>query len=352
MDFIQRRRTLILTIAMTIIFATFFGAPARAQFSVATLSRTGADVPFEVNGDTTLTGGPRFHIFPANTDAGRHAALNGPVGPASARADLVAQPLFALPKPDFFPADLTNLSGGTKNTLRSSSSVDIYYNCANQSCWGNPEGFLTDLNASRFIHVVDQYVGIRSNKRYPLAATMTATGSVTTLTTTDVENIVHQAALSEGSGHIFHLFLPAGTDVCPASNDCYSPDNPATFTLCAYHSLSQDFSDTGALVYTVQPFENIPGCMLAPPNPNSALIDSTNSVLSHEMFEAISDPMINAWMAMNSLVEQGNEMADICQGPGNDMLQALVPIYELVRGHEYQTQLEYSNFRHGCVLNP
>jgi hypothetical protein len=330
-----------------------FSQSVRAQFSVDSPSRdAGAEVPFEMSGSAAASGAPRFHIFPANTDAGRHVALSGPVGLATPQPAAVAQPLVALARPGFFPADLTNLSGGVKNTLQSAGSVNIYYNCADESCWGDPESFLSDLAVSRFIHVVDQYVGDRRNRRYPLAATMTATGSAATLTTSEVESIVHQAALAQGTGHIFHLFVPQGTDVCPDPGDCYSPDVPSTFTLCAYHSFTQNFSDTGVIFYTVQPFQDVTGCMLAPPNPNSALIDSTNSALSHELFETISDPMVNAWMAENSLPEQGNEMADICHGPGNAERQTVAPAYVLVKGHTYQTQLEYSNFRHRCVVSP
>jgi hypothetical protein len=294
---------------------------------------------------------PSYHILPAHTAAGRNALLTGSGGHNAA---VVAKPLAMLPKPGFYPADVTYMDGPVMVQI---SSVNVYVNCADESCWGDPEGFQANLAISKFIHVVDQYVGKKTNNRYPLdlAATQHLTTSSTSLTSTDINNFVDEAAAAVGSDHIFNIFLPEGTDVCLDTNVCYSPDNSANFVLCAYHSYGT-FTDLGpspvSIAYTVQPYQNVTGCMLAPPNPNSPLIDSTNSSLSHELFETISDPFLNAWIADSSLPEQGNEIADICHGPGNDSQQTIAPEYVLVKGHTYQTQLEYSNTRHGCVVGP
>ena len=104
--------------------------------------------------------------MPANTEAARRAVLNGPVGLGETPAAVKAKPLAGLALPGFFPADMTNLGGVV---IGSGSSEDIYYNCPNndESCWGDPEGFLFNLSNSKFIHVTDQYVGLKANKRYP-----------------------------------------------------------------------------------------------------------------------------------------------------------------------------------------
>jgi hypothetical protein len=335
--------------------------PARAQFTAHAQTRNYSivdesdEVPLQINQDVArpASATPMYHILPANTEAGRHAALTGPAEAVAAQGDLAVAPLAALAKPGFFPADLTNFGGGS---IGSGSSVDIYYNCPgnNESCWGDPEGFLVNLSNSKFIHVVDQYVGLRTNKRYPLFDMFVfENGSITNFTQADVENAVELAAGLSGIGpnHIFHLFLPQGVDVCPETNSCYSPDNPSTFALCAYHSSTT----SSGILYTVEPFQEVSGCVLHENSggyPNGELADSTNSALSHETFELISDPFLDAWIAENSSPEAGNEMADICHGPGDGQGGTIVPTYTLVRGHNYQTQLEYSNFRHGCVVSP
>ena len=86
------------------------------------------------------------------------------------------------------------------------------------------------------------------------------------------------------------------------------------------------YSDIGHVLLTVEPFQNVDGCSVATPSPNGALVDSTANVLSHETFETLTDPdppatfddLFNrnfGWLALNSLVEFGEEIGDICEDP-------------------------------------
>lgn len=238
----------------------------------------------------------------------------------------------------------------------SGGSANIYYNCADEkSCWGDPEGFLKDLAISKFIHVTDQYIGSKKNGRYPFSAADTShpIGPTGPLDTTDIENLVHAAALQFGP-HIFHVFLHQGVDVCPDPGVCYSPDNESTFVFCAYHSSASFAEFDVEIPYTVEPFQNVTGCQVAGPWPHDQLTDSTDSALSHELFETITDPFSDstAWVAGNSQPEEGNEIADICHGVGNENREEIVPSFTLAKGHVYELQLEYSNAKHGCVAAP
>jgi hypothetical protein len=207
--------------------------------------------------------GPRsVHILPAQTELGKHTPLNLQVGQFKSQSGLKVKPLAGLARPGFFPADLTYFGGLVAKQI---SSANVYYNCGDQSCWGNPEGFLSDLSISKFIHIVDQYVGSKANNRYPFSpgSTVLLSGPSGTLDSSAIENLVHEAASEVGPGHIFNIFLPEGTDVCASPGSCYSPDNESTFALCAYHS-SVNFGDLGPVAYTVQPFLDVPGCGVAP----------------------------------------------------------------------------------------
>jgi len=126
-----------------------------------------------------------------------------------------------------------------------------------------------------------------------------------------------------GYEHIYHVFLPPGTDVCfnnpdgSVSGTCYSPDNLATFYFCAYHG-SFDILDSGGhvishVLYTVEPYQNVAGCQVAPGSPNGTLIDSTDTVLAHETFETITDPDGDAWIDVTSNGMFGQEIADECE---------------------------------------
>jgi len=252
----------------------------------------------------------------------------------------------SIPQPGYYPADVA-FNGGP--TVQSAESHGIYINCA-PGCWGTPSNFLSDLGKSQMIHITDAYVNAYGYNRYTVGTGVLGTGSLpSVLYDSDMENFAYAvAALLKVSGynHIFHIYLPPQQDVCfdPVSGICYSPDNPATFFFCAYHS-SID-TPVGHLLYTVEPYENVPGCQVQSPSPNGPLVDSTADILSHETFETITDPDGNAWLNTVSLELFGSEIADECQnfnfGYGSVRLN----------GKQYEIQPEYSNFLHGCGFTP
>ena len=122
----------------------------------------------------------------------------------------------------------------------------------------------------------------------------------------------------------------------------YSPDNPATFAFCAFHA-SLNFSDVGQVLFTVEPFQNVPGCAVGKPSPNAVLVDSTASVLSHELIETITDPDGDAWWITNDLDLFFAEIGDVCQKA------TFVYAVSNLSGRNYEIQPEYSNQAHACV---
>ena len=282
------------------------------------------------------------------------AAFGAPRGAATSNA---------ISGPFFYPADLA--SGGGP-TLTYSREHAIYVNAPGSiaATWGNPEGFLRDLNRSNFIHLTDQYTGTSDHNRYPVGerARVRYGTPGTTLYTTDIVTIVHAVAGEHGTGleNIYHVFLPPGTDTCfditPQNPNpvCYSPDNPATFAFCGYHGAVQ-FSDIGTVIFSVEPYVGPgSGCEIASPAPNSVLIDSTNNVLSHEDIEAITDPIpgLGYWNQTTGLLT-GEEIGDECvlfnysNAPGS-----YTPPTFAISGKNYAVQPEYSNTYHGCATVP
>ena len=303
----------------------------------------------------------RYHLLPAKTKAAKGVPLDGlePFSlPAAHKLAPAAKAAATVPSPRFFPADLSDLGGAV---VTSAVFDNVYFNCADQSCWGNPVGFQNDLVNSKFIHLVDQYVGRKDNNRYAVGAQFTVSQpGVTSLTLNDIFAIVHAVAADtahgggNGYGHIIHVFLPQGTDTCvdDANTECYSPDVPSAFIFCGYH-MNVQFADLGETLFTVEPFQNVPGsgCAVATPSPNGQDADSTNDLLSHETYETITDPDGDAWTANNSLSEEGNEITDECQGVYDSMSQELVPTFA-INGTLYEVELEYSNRYHACTNAP
>lgn len=274
--------------------------------------------------------------------SGRPLSLRSSVAPSSSPAPAIG----------FYPGDLTNPGNGP--VVLQAQSHGIYLNCL-PACWGTPANFLNDLGNSDMIHITDQYTGIHANNRYQVGAGALLTASLPqTLYDTDIVAIVYAAAsylssqglAGTGYRHIYHVFLPQGTDLCiTGTTECYSPDNLSTFFFCAYHS-SVDFSDIGHVLFTAEPYQDVSGCSVQQPSPNGPLVDSTADVLGHETFETITDPDGTSWLNNFSLPLYGAELADECQ-------QAYFSYSTIeLHGTVYEIQPMYSNTYHGCVYLP
>ena len=259
-----------------------------------------------------------------------------------------------------YPGDVANLGG---MVVQQAVSHALYVNpggaCTIASCWGNPEGFLTDLSKSDFIHMVDEYTGDTGNRRYTVGARAVLTDTLpsNTLSYSDLLAILHNLVTSTGEagyGNIYHLFLPPGVDTCfaaPYTEECYSPDNPSTFVFCAYHDYVT-FTDLGQhVLFTVEPWQNVAGCVDSPTGaPNGQLADSTNDTLNHELFETISDPDADAWLNDTNQYLLDLEIADECQFVGSDSYES-DPTFR-INGKLYRVQSMYSNRKHACAISP
>ena len=366
-------RSIVLVISL-IVFAgwlTKLNAAAQSEQDVTRQTGVSSAVQLRVEPEdraaaTISTSGVRYHLNLAHTSAAKSVEADFPPitfpQPAilESESSLTADSEFAAPSvaspppPAFYPADVTKLVS-TGKTITSAQSHPIFINCspAGGSCWGDPQVFLTNLGASNFIHLVDQYVGSTAVNRYTVGTIFTAsvtifagTSGVPTLSENDILALVHSAAKAAGTGygHVYHVFIPQGVDTCMDEGPCYSPDNPATSVFCAYH-FTVHFSDIGTVYYTVEPFQDVAGCAVPPGSPNGALIDSTASTLSHELFESITDPDIHTgFRALNSGAVLGSEIGDLCGG----VLFGIVSL----NTKNYGIQLEYSDFYHACASTP
>jgi hypothetical protein len=275
-----------------------------------------------------------------------------------------------LPPPGYYPADLSLLTPGAP-TISSASINNLYVNCT-ASCFGQPSTFLIRLFNSEFIHVVDQYLGSAEEGSYRLGRSAIINYPIpsTPLTdTADIYAILHAGAAQLGSGfnHIYNIFIPKGVDVCFDStySVCFSPDNWTAWSFCAYHGYA-DYPDIGHVLYTVQPYPDVfainpttgladYGCDVGQPppfstntapTPNGVVVDTVASLLSHETFETITDPDLNAWQTQYMLSFSGYEIGDICV----DYTFDYNPF--AVSGHPYEIQYEYSDHYHACVTAP
>lgn len=291
----------------------------------------------------------------SSTGLARHA---GPVAPLlSARSSSARTRSSAA-----YPDDLA-YGGGALVINAQTHNIYLSVSTTNSSpgSWGDPYKFLSDLFASTYLHVLDQYVGTGETYATGESALVTSTNfSYGPLYDNDILAIVHSVAsqlnTKGGNGYtaIYNLFLPKGVDTCYSfSAQCYSPDNLSTFSFCAYHA-SVTFADIGHVLYTVQPYQAATAVVngqtyetcsiLSPATDANFLEDATDSSLEHETFETISDPdPPSGWTvpSSNGGVAGGSEMADLCD---YSTLESV-----LLNGTLYHIQPMYSNKVHACV---
>ena len=312
----------------------------------------------EINGDDLAAGQLYLNLgFNVKTGPLREGVTRVSVIPAAPTIPAVTF--------GFYPADLQNPQNNP--TLQKFTSHNIFVNPLNpvsgvyaQSAGGptlsDADTFLGKLYSSNMFHILDQYTA-------GLAATVGQGAALNynvyrqTLGDADLAVLVHASARTFGAGYgqIHHLFFSQGTDVCTqfgasgSSVECYSPDNPATWYFCGFHG-SMKFADLGVVIFSVEPYTNVSGCRVptspAGASPNGPAIDSMASVLSHETFEAITDPdqNLNAWYNRRGAFA-GNEIGDECA------FVFALPAVSL-NGTSYQIQSEYSNTLHGCTWVP
>ena len=279
-------------------------------------------------------------------------------GPSSAsRREASGPPALDPYAGEFYPVDVSNPQDG--QAMWTAQQHPIYLNMP-PSHWGNPGQFLKDLGNSDFVHILDQYVYNSANNRYTLGTSFGISGypipANHTLGIKDILAVTHAAAAIGGTGldHLYHVFLPQGVNMCITAAECYSPDNNATFVFCAFHASVTFSDDVNHVVFTVEPYQNVNGCSVPPTGTASGqLNDSTATVLSHEVFESISDPDGDAWWVHDFTFANGNEIADVCTRAGQ-FGKNFYWNYGNVQldQHMYTIQPEYSNRVHGCTYRP
>lgn len=232
--------------------------------------------------------------------------------------------------------DLSYYGGPTQT---GGSEYNILVNCADESCWGGKiTQYENDMQSSVMIGIVNQYGAggqYAAGGDYPVSYNTSAT-----LQDADIFNIIHSVVttygLPTGYGAQYHVFLGSGVQQCSTSaGGCYAVQ------YCAYHG-SNDYTDIGHVLYSTEPYQNIPGCQVPSGSPQGQLADSTASVLSHETFETITDPDV----AVNSIAWYNatyGEIGDLC-APANG-----VPVGLVTLGVDtWEIQPEYSNAVSDC----
>jgi hypothetical protein len=139
-----------------------------------------------------------------------------------------------------------------------------------------------------------------------------------------------------GLNKVFFLFTSSGEGSCfNASSVCaYSP-------YCAYHGFFVNGSGQD-VIYGNEPYGDASHCQPsgAPSPNNDPPADSAADLVSHELSEAITDPLLNAWFG----ADLSHEIGDLCSGYYGYLGWDGGLANESWNNHFYLLQTEYSNY--------
>jgi hypothetical protein len=158
----------------------------------------------------------------------------------------------------------------------------------------------------------------------------------------EIDRVVTAQGWPRGPSTLFFLFTPK--DV----GSCFSSDSwGCAFTeYCAYHSWFG--TGSSATLYANQPYASfVPFACDAGQHANGDDADATLNVVSHEHNEAVTDEQATGWYD-----SYGAENGDKCAWTFGTSLGATPygQYNQVINGHYYYLQQEWSNRSAGCVL--
>jgi hypothetical protein len=143
-----------------------------------------------------------------------------------------------------------------------------------------------------------------------------------------------------GPSKEFFMFTAKNVGSCISSSEC------AFSYYCAYHSWAG--SGSSETLYANMPYsDTVPADCDDASHPNNSDADPVINVTSHENNETITDPNGNAWYD-----RAGYENGDKCAWYfGTAIGSTAYGAYnQLINGHPYELQEEYSNRDRACIL--
>lgn len=172
----------------------------------------------------------------------------------------------------------------------------------------------------------------------------------------ELENFVTANHLQTDLSHEYFLLTPPHVETCFSGNAATNFDGcsagivPASLAaFCAYH---QNTATPTMLFYANDPFDaNNTRCQDGN-NPNGISDGQINGGLSHEHMESVTDPIPNDAWTNGSGANQGLEVGDQCNRVrGNPLGTAPngAKYNQVINGHFYWYQEEWSNLTHSCV---
>lgn len=159
----------------------------------------------------------------------------------------------------------------------------------------------------------------------------------------EVASVVSAHGLPQDTSHAYFVFTPQGLGSCLGTGNSHCSYS----YYCAYHNAFAGRNGTGTVAYGDMPWVyGISGCDMGQ-YPNGGQADPTINVLSHELSEAITDPVPNyGWLDAT-----GSEIGDKCAWTFGTLSGSGKSEYnQTINGHHYFLQEEFDNASDACQL--
>lgn len=146
-----------------------------------------------------------------------------------------------------------------------------------------------------------------------------------------------------GPTRLYMIYLPKNLGVC------FTNGGACAYTdFCAYHSYYP--SGNTNVIYTVQPYGNANYCWTGAQSPNGDVeADSAATASSHEIHEAVTDPLLNAWFDANG--DEGSDKCNFNFGTSTWTTPGGVPANQMYNGWYFLLQQQWSNHQSACTLH-
>jgi len=153
----------------------------------------------------------------------------------------------------------------------------------------------------------------------------------------EISKVMGIQGWTPGFNKIYVLFTSSGEGSCFNASSC------AYTQYCAYHGFFGSASNP--VIYSNEPFGNNSVCQVSGPLPNAGTADSAATAARHEISEATSDPLLNAWFDGVT----GEETSDKCNfNYGTRTFDGGLANYQW-GGFFFLLQQEYSNHSSNCT---
>jgi hypothetical protein len=155
----------------------------------------------------------------------------------------------------------------------------------------------------------------------------------------EIQKVMSLKNWQGGLNKIYFLYTSSGEGSCSngdATSCSYSQ-------YCAYHSF---IPGSPPIIYANMPFGDPKLCQDGtPPSPNGdPAADTASTAASHELSEAITDPLENAWFGA-----QGTEIGDLCAYKYGAMNWGNNNANQMWNGNLYLVQQEWDNHINACA---